>query len=64
MNKIILYGIATVITGVILAATTWNFASVADMPKRYVTKEDNSKEHVRIENKLDKIYDHLIRKDK
>ena len=64
VHKIIVGGIVTIIVGVILAATTWNFAAVAEMPEKYVTREENTREHVKIEHKLDKIYDHLIKESK
>ena len=60
MNKIILGAIVTVIAGAILTATVWNFNAVAQMPEKYVTKEDNSEEHKQINNKLDYLIRVLI----
>jgi hypothetical protein len=67
MNKIIIGAIVTILVGLVLTATGWNFKATADMPEKYVQKEDlqifiehNDKEHDNIQKKLDKIYDLLI----
>jgi hypothetical protein len=64
MNKIIIGGLVMVAATMIVAATAWNFSAVAEMPEKYVTKEDNTREHTKIENKLDRILDHLIGRDR
>lgn len=71
MNKIIVGGIVTLLISVLLAIGGWNLKAVADMPNEYIKKkevqifmEKNEKDHCRIEDKLDKIYDHLLEKDK
>ena len=68
MSKIIIGGIVTVAAGLILIATGWNFAAVAEMPEKYVSKEDqrmfiqrNDKEHKEIKDKLDKIIDYIVK---
>lgn len=55
MNKIILGGIVTIIAGVIIAATGWNFAETAEMPEKYVNKEEHMKVHEKIDEKIDKV---------
>jgi hypothetical protein len=60
MNKIVLGGIVTVVTGLIIVATAWNFSAVAEMPEKYMNKDEAQEQHKRIEDKLDKIYDHLL----
>jgi Tfp pilus assembly protein PilO len=40
MNKIVAGGVITVVVGMFLAATGWNFAATADIPKVYETKEN------------------------
>jgi len=60
MNKIIIGAIATVVAGLILLATGWNFSAVADMPDKYVTKENHQKDMNRIDKKLDILIEHLI----
>jgi len=59
-KKIIAVGIVTVVVGLVLAATTWNFSAVASMPEEYMKKSEAVEQHQRIEKKLDKIYDYLI----
>ena len=70
MNKIIIGIVTTVAAGLILVATGWNFSAVAEIPEKYVSKEEqhifmerNDKEHQRIQETVDKIYDHLIKGD-
>ena len=65
--RIIIGAIVTVVVGILLTATGWNFKAVAEMPEKYVLKEDqrifienNDKEHQRILDKLDKIIEHLL----
>lgn len=60
MNKIVLGGIVTVAATMIVAATAWNFSAVAEMPEKYMNKDEAQEQHKRIEDKLDKIYDHLL----
>jgi hypothetical protein len=67
MNKIVAGGVVTVVAGIILAATGWNFAATADIPKTYETKENVQriadaieKRQERLEDKVDKLIDHLI----
>lgn len=60
MNKIIVGGIVTVLTGLVLAATAWNFSAVASMPDKYETQEDHSRDIDKIDKKLDLIIKHLI----
>lgn len=40
MNKLLLSIIITVISGIIIAATSWNFLATADVPKKFVSKKD------------------------
>jgi len=61
MNKIVLGGIVSVVASLIIAATAWNFSAVASMPEEYVKKTPHAEQHQRIENKLDKIIDYLLR---
>lgn len=60
MKKIMIVGLVTVVAGLLLAATTWNFSAVASMPEEYMKKDEAVEQHQRIEDKLDKIYDHLL----
>ena len=69
MNKIILGGVVTLVVAGILAITGWNFKVTAEVSEKYVKKteqqifiERNDEEHQQISKKLDKIYDHLIKK--
>ena len=62
MNKILIGGIVTVAVGLLLAATTWNFAAVAEMPEKYMPRHDAYEQHQRIDKKLDKIYDLILEK--
>jgi hypothetical protein len=62
MNKIVLGGIVTVAATMIVAATAWNFSAVAEMPEKYMNKDEAVEQHQRIEDKLDKIYDHLLKR--
>ena len=63
MNKIVLGGIVTVAATMIVAATAWNFSAVAEMPEKYMPKNEAIEQHQRIDNKLDRIIDHLIGRD-
>jgi hypothetical protein len=61
----------TVLTSLIIALTGWIYSAVASMPKEYVAKEDyvrgltsNEKDHERILQKMDKIYELLLRKER
>jgi hypothetical protein len=38
-----------------VAATSWNFAAVAEMPEKYVTKEENRADHTEMKEQLDEI---------
>ena len=55
-NKPLLTGIITVIAGLILAITGWNFSATQGA----VQKEDHRPEHRRLEEKIDKIYDMVL----
>jgi hypothetical protein len=63
VKKIILVGIVTLAVGLILAATAWNFNAVASLPEEYMRKDEAQEQHKRIETKLDRIIDHLLRRD-
>jgi hypothetical protein len=63
MSKIIIGGIVTVVVGLILGATAWNFSAVAEMPTQYVTKHDHNEDMDRIDEKLNIIIRHLMRDD-
>jgi len=70
MNKIIIGGIVTLIIACVLAATGWNFKATAEMTEKFLLKSDheifvkrNDRSLETINNKLDKIYDHLIEED-
>ena len=60
MNRMMAAGIVTVIAGLVLAATAWNFSAVASMPEIYITKQEATQQHQNINRKLDKILDVLI----
>ena len=67
LKKILIGGAVTITAGLVIAATGWNFITTADMPGKYVEKSDflifrecNERDHNRIKDKLDKIYDLLI----
>jgi len=64
MTKVIMGIMISVVAGCILAATAWNFSAVASMSEKYVIKEDNSREHGQINEKLDNITDILMRRGK
>jgi len=58
----------TIGAGLIIAATGWNFMATADIPSRFVGKIDfrefaqcNERDHERINDKLDKIFDTLMK---
>ena len=63
MNKIIIGAIVTIVVGVLLTATGWNFKATAEMPKTYVLKVDHNDDMDRIDKKLDTIIRHLIGED-
>jgi len=56
MKKILIGVTITVVAGLILGFTTWNFAATQDAVK----KEDHQKVHDKIDEKLDKIYDLVL----
>ena len=58
-NILIGFG-ASVLGGLIIMATGWNFSATANMPNKYVSKEDNSSEHRTITDKLDYIVTLII----
>ena len=67
LKKIAIGGIVTIGAGLIIAATGWNFLATANMSEKFVSKSDfisfaecNEKDHDRINDKLDKIYDLLV----
>ena len=64
MLKKILIGAGT---GLIMMATGWNFLVTANMPDKFVQKSDfikftecNERDHERINDKLDRIYETLM----
>ena len=63
MNKIIIGGIITVVVGIVLAATGWNFKATAEMPEKFVLKIDHNDDMDRIDKKLDIIIRHLLKGD-
>ena len=69
MNKRIVSIIGVLVAGMVLAATGWNFKATAEIPEKYVTKDElktfdtrNYTEHQRILRKLDEIHVILIEK--
>ena len=57
------------VAGLLIVATGWNFKATAEMPEKYVNKEEqrifidrNDDEHKRISEKLDRIIDHLLQR--
>jgi len=71
LKKILIGAGVTIGAGLIIAATGWNFLATANMSDKFVSKTDfnltfkgfsecNEKDHDRIKNKLDKIYDLLM----
>jgi coenzyme F420-reducing hydrogenase alpha subunit len=56
MSKKIATGIITIVTALILGATTWNFAATNGAVK----KVDHDKVHERLEKKIDKMYDLVL----
>ena len=68
LKKILIGAGVTIGAGLIIAATGWNFLATANMSDKFVQKSDflmfaecNERDHDRIKNKLDKIYDLLMR---
>lgn len=52
----------------VLAATGWNFSKVSEIPEKYILKielkeliHENKEDHLRIEAKLDRIIQTLLR---
>ena len=71
LKKILIGASVTIGAGLVIAATGWNFLATANMGEKFVLKSDfdrtftafaecNEKDHDRIKDKLDKIYDILI----
>ena len=71
IKKILIGAGATIGAGLIMTATGWNFLVTANMPDKFVTKQDfnlaiktlsecNERNHDRINDKLDRIYDILV----
>ena len=67
IKKILIGASITIASGLVIAATGWNFLATADMPEKFISKSDfaifadcNEKDHDRINDKLDKIYGILI----
>jgi hypothetical protein len=56
MKKIAIGVTITVVAGMILGFTTWNFAATQNS----VDKDTYEKDKSRIEEKLDKIYDKIL----
>ena len=66
-KKILIGAGVTIGASLIIAATGWNFLVTANMSDKFVQKSDfkifsecNEKDHDRIKDKLDKIYDLLM----
>jgi hypothetical protein len=57
MNKVIV----GIVVAAFAAALTWNFAAVAEMPEKYVTKVENTDEHKEIRQDLKEIKDLIIK---
>ena len=67
LKKILIGASVTIGAGLVIAATGWNFLATANMSGRFVEKSDflifaecNEKDHDRIKDKLDKIYNLLM----
>jgi uncharacterized membrane protein YidH (DUF202 family) len=56
MKKIAMGVTITVVAGIILGLTTWNFAATQNS----VRKDEYEKDKSRIEQKLDKIYEKIL----
>ena len=56
MKRTLLVGAVTLMVALLLGITTWNFAATQGA----VQKEEHAPQHVRIEDKLDKILDKII----
>ena len=59
-NKIIVSAIVGLFVALIIAATGWNFKVTAEIPAKYVDKEQYRCDQERMESKIDKIYDLLL----
>ena len=53
--------IATVAAAFIVAATSWNFLSTAELPEKYVLKKDYQCDTKEIKDKLDQIQSLILR---
>ena len=67
IKKILIGAGATIGAGLIMTATGWNFLVTANMPDKFVQKSDfikftecNERDHERINDKLDRIYETLM----
>ena len=67
IKKILIGAVVTIGTGLIIIATGWNFLATANMSEKFISKSDfvifadcNEKDHDRINDKLDKIYEILM----
>jgi len=67
LKKILIGAGITIVAGLTIAATGWNFLTTANIPDKFIQKPDferfvdcNERDHDRINNKLDKIYDMLM----
>jgi hypothetical protein len=57
VNKLVAGVIITVMAGLILAMTGWNFSETAAAPSRYADKAANRSDHETINRKLDETKD-------
>ena len=67
IKKILIGASITIGAGLVMAATGWNFLATANMSDKFIQKSDfvsfadcNERNHDRINNKLDKIYEILM----
>lgn len=69
VNPWLLGILTTLVCGLFISATAWNFSATAAMPEKYVTKErvDRITQSLdrrldKLDAKMDKLIDHLINK--
>ena len=67
IKKILIGASITIGAGLVMAATGWNFLATANMSDKFIQKSDfatfadcNERDHDRINDKLDKIYEILM----
>jgi len=61
MTKIAISISIAIITAFIIAATGWNFSAVASFPDKYVPKSENREDHRRIEQKIDRLMELILK---